>query len=192
MKTKLESWPVLVLLALGCATPQAGPPEDLAHEIIADIDADRAGDAAERFALVDDQESYRERIYPIVYDAAQERYAAGDAAGAAGLLRFLVNGYPSAGSARQAFLYCLFIERAAQPEPEPEIVDEIEQELEALRERSATPPHWVELVATQNAIDKGRLAEARSSFDRFLAVWPGEPQELLVYVEDIDRYLSSH
>jgi outer membrane protein assembly factor BamD (BamD/ComL family) len=192
MKIELDTWICLPLLCVACAAPQAGPPEDLAHAIIADIDAGRSEEAAERFGAVDDEESYRERIYPIVWDAAQERYTAGDAAGAAGLLRFLVNGYPSATAARQAFLYCLFIERAAQPKPEPELVDEIGSQLEALREKTATPPTWAELVATQHAIDKGRLAEARSSFDRFLAAWPGEPQELLVYVEDIDRYLSSH
>jgi outer membrane protein assembly factor BamD (BamD/ComL family) len=192
MKTRFDIRPAIALVALACAAPQAGPPEDLAHEIIADIDAGRAGDAAERFARVDDEAVYRERIYPIVYDAAQERWAAGDAASAADLLRFLVHGYPSASSARQAFLYCLFVERAAQQKPEKELVDEIGSQLVALRERTATPPPWADLVATQHAIDEGRLAEARSSFDRFLAVWPGEPQELLIYVEDIDRYLSTH
>jgi hypothetical protein len=51
---------------------------------------------------------------------------------------------------------------------------------------------WIELAETQVAIDDGDHARARATLDAFLTRWDHAPAELVVYVEDIDRYLQSH
>jgi len=51
---------------------------------------------------------------------------------------------------------------------------------------------WVDLVEAQHAADCAQLPEARDALARFRGRWGGRPSILLVYVEDLERYLSSN
>jgi hypothetical protein len=191
----MRSVPVLLLalpLAAGCAAAPAGPPDQVAARIVVDLDRGESDDARELWKGVAARPEHRERIYPILYQAARERYSRGDVAGSSRILRFMEPRYPDALAVRQALLYSLFVERALMEAPDPKLVAAIEEGLADVREGSAQLPAWVDLVATQTAIDQNRLSEARESFGRFRSQWQGEPQELALYVEDLERYLTSH
>jgi len=178
------------LSLFACQAAPAGPPEEVAGEILMAIESDQPARADDLFDR--SGEDSRESMYPILFSAAQERYERGDAAGAVALLRFMADRYPEASSVRQALLYGLVIRRSTQNVATAEQISETDATLRSLREESATLPLWVDLVEAQLRIDQNRLAEARQAFDRFLAAWDGQPVELMVYVEDIDRYLTSH
>lgn len=189
--TVLSFLTATLLLAGSCAVAPPGTPDQVASDLLADVDAGRAGQARSSFQRATASGVDAERLYPILHGEAQARYEAGEHAGAARLLRFLTAVYPDAVGARQGLVYALFMERAGRPQADPEIAAELERELALLAGAPAAEP-WLDLVATQNAIDQDRVDEARGHFDSFLAAWDGEPQELFVYVEDLDRYLASH
>lgn len=181
----------LALLASCAATP-AGPPDQVASEILIALEAGETDKAGDLFEPVEDESSYREKIYPVVYDAAQMRYEQGEFETSVTMLRFLAQHYPDANAVREALLYGLFLERASQSTPDPQLLDEIEGTLAELQDASSSLPVWVDLVATQSHIDHGRLAEAEEAFIRFRQSWDGMPAALALYVNDLERYLASH
>jgi hypothetical protein len=184
---------ILLFLSLSlfaCQSAPTGPPEEVAGEILLAIESDQPARARDLFDR--SGADSRESMYPILFSAAQERYERSDSTGAVELLRFMAERYPEGSSVRQALLYGLMVRRARQDVATVEEVSETDEILKSLRAGSATLPLWVDLVEAQQRIDQDRLPEARQAFDRFLAAWDGQPVELMVYVEDIDRYLTSH
>ena len=131
-------------------------------------------------------------IFPILYDTAQARFEAGETQSSADVLRFVIDQHPDAVSHRQALIYALFLDRASQPEADRDLTTEIDQAIKGLRELEANPVAWLDLVETQQQIDRGDTLAARKSFAKFLDGWDQEPVELMLYVEDINRYLSTH
>lgn len=183
---------LISLFPLACATTPSGPPEEVALSIIEDLDADRTGKADDRFDRVSDDKSYREKIYPILYGTAGDRYQQGDPAGAQRILRFMAPRYADGTAVQEALLYSLFLERAQLGESDKELTKEIDAVLDDVRDSEAGVPIWVDLVASQQAIDRGELGEAREALSSFLDRWDGQPSELFIYVEDMERYLRTH
>ena len=183
--------PCIALLGACAATP-SGPPDAVAQDILLALESGDAGRADDLFQRVERNNEYTEKIYPVLYDAASARKEQGDFAISVTMLRFLAAHYPRANAVREALLYGLFLERAAQTPgtaPDPALLDEIEANLAALGGRSSV---WIDLAETQYHIDRGSLDEARASFQRFSQAWDGSPPSLVVYVDDITRYLVSH
>lgn len=186
---------VLPLLAAACATTArraVDDPEAVARSVVAALDEDRHVTAAEAFEPVAADPEARERAYPVLYETARERYEAGDVEGALRVLRFMAEQWPQAVAVHEAYVYALFRQRAETDDPAPELVDEIGDALATLSELAPDGPPWAHLVRTQQAIDRERLADARTSFDAFLSRWNGNPATLVPYLEDIDRYLRTH
>jgi len=187
--------PTILLLTLSigaCAATPTAPPRELAETIATDLAAGRVEQANERFADVEDDEDYREQLYPVLFDAARARYESGDGAGAAAQLRFLGERFPESRSVHEALVYALFLERSAQESSDPELVQELTDALTRLAEFDETGPSFVDLVAAQAAVDRGDTDAARSALDRFLRVWDGRPAELMPYVEDLGRAIAAN
>lgn len=186
----------IVVLALfspaACVSAPPGPPEEVAASLVADLDESRVDAAAERFDRVAGHAEYCEKLYPILYEAARERFDDGDCARSAELLRFMAPRYPDASAVREALLYSLFLVRAEQDPPQADLLEETDRVLAELRSCDAELPVWVDLVEAQQAADCARLPEARDALARFQDRWEGRPSTLLVYVEDLERYLSSN
>jgi hypothetical protein len=184
----------LSLLLASCLSSGASPsgsPDNVADQIVNALDDGRVDDASDLFENVAASEEYRQKIYPLIYEAAQDRYVRGDAAGSTALLRFMASEYPEADAVQRALLFSLFQLRGQQSAPSPELISEMEATVKAVRSQSRAPV-WVDLVATQLLIDQGRLSEALDTFERFAGSWDGQPEAIAVYVEDIERYLASH
>lgn len=192
MSLRITSLLSLVLLVDACKTAPPAPPEELANTLVTELDAGRVEEAEKLFARVEDDAEYRDKTYPVLYGAARTRYQDGNASGAAVLLRFLHDGYPEAGSVPEALLYSLFLERAGQEKPDPELAAEIDGLIAELRREKTTLPAWVDLIEAQQAIDRGDTELAGEAYARFLGAWdrrPGDPF-LAVYVDDIGRHLG--
>ncbi len=181
---------ILCVFAAACATTPNLPPTELGEAIVADLEAGESNRAARRFDAVANDRSYRERVYPIVFDAAGRHYERGNGERAATLLRFLVERFPEASSTREAFVYALFLERAGTDAPSDELVEELSEQTAALIGRDGEPPRFVHLAAAQAAADRGEFDAARADLDHFLTDWDGHPTELLPYVEDLGRYIT--
>ena len=183
---------VLACLFVGCAYAPV-PPEEMASEILADLDSGQPGKADDRFERFAHDHAYREKLYPLLFEASRDRYAEGDAAGAAEVLGFMAPRWPEATAVREALLYSHFLERAQSTRaPDEELIALIDEAVSELREHGTPAPVWVDLIEAQWAIDRGRLPKARASLVRFLENWDGNPPSMLVYVEDVERYLRSH
>src|SRR5262245_34840371 len=102
----------------GCQTPPGRRP-DVAAAIVADLDAGHAPAAKERFEQAIKEDEYSDKLYPILYRAAVDRYSQGNATGSTPILRFLAAEYPHSLAVREALLYSLFLERSAQAQPDP-------------------------------------------------------------------------
>lgn len=176
----------------GCQTTPPGPPAAEAASIVADLDADKPDAASGRFKRVTREQGFSDKLYPLLYEKARERYQRGDGAGASRILGFMSERYVHGTAVREALLYALFLERAGASKPDPKLVDKLEAALLAAREKPANDSAWRELIETQIAIDRGRLPEAKEALKRFRAVWDGKPDALATYVEDVDRYLLSN
>ena len=189
-----RSLSLFALTALGaCAATPTGPPDAVSLELIAAIDEARYAEADDLFERVADNEAFTEEIYPILFETARERHGVEDYEGAANLLRFIARHYGAGNAAEEALLHTLFLQRSQLTGPTPELSAEIDQVVAALRTRESASA-WVELVATQAAIDQDRLPQAQESFDRFVENWDGQAadDEFMLYVENIARYLDSH
>ena len=182
---------VLVLLG-GCSLAPSDPPGEVASRILEDLEAERTQQAADRFDAVANDERYRQVIFPVVYEAAGQRYRNEELKDAAGLLEFLNDRYPQAAAPREALLYALFIQRAGSEEPNPDTLARMETLIQEIRALSVSPPGWVDLAAAQNGIDRGRLSDSREAYARFRAEWSGDPPELAEYVTELGRYLETH
>ena len=191
MKAPILFAAMSVGLLSGCTLAPLAPAGEVGTSILASLDDNDTDTAADLFSQAARRKGYLDRIYPVLYEAAQDRFREGDSAGSARVLRFMASSYPNATAVREALLYALLIERSRATSAEQGLLDEMEQTLRDLRARSVSTTAWIDLVETQLSIDRRRLAEAREAFDRFLAAWNGEPAELAVYVEEIDRYLRS-
>lgn len=191
MKSALALVLVLTLVA-ACTSIPPQPPEDLAASLIEDLDNARGAAADERFARVQAQADYTDRLYPLLFQVARERYEGADPAQSVEVLRFMARHYPEARSVHEALLYSLFLVRGKQEQPDPELVREMSTVASALHGMGGRASAWLLLIDTQQAIDEGRLPDARTNLGAFVDAWNGEPQSLITYVEDLERYLSSH
>ena len=183
-----------LVLSLGaCASTgsRSGSPDQVAAEILSAVDERRMADASDLFANVSDSEDDRQQLYPLLYEAAQERYVRGDAAGSTALLTFMSEEYPNAEAVQRALLYSLFLQRAQVSTASADLTDRMEASLGAVRSQAGVPA-WVDLVETQLLIDQGRLSQALNTFERFTRSWTGQPAAIAIYVDDIERYLASH
>jgi hypothetical protein len=183
---------MLVGLLAGCASTPPGPPEEVAPEIVAHLDAGRNADAAELFERAADSQAGREALYPLLYDEARARFQEAEHQPAARVLGFMAARYPRALAVREALVYALFLQRAADAVPTPELVRALGDALAELRTSASAPPPWLALAEAQQAIDRGELVTARAAFAGFQELWDGRPAELTVYVQDVGRYLASH
>ena len=191
---RLQPTPTFLVLALlaACQTAPPGPPEEVAAQIVEALDTDRPAAASDLFDRVANETEHREKIYPVLFEAARERWEAGATRDSVALLRFLAEHYPEGRAVREALLYGLMIERARQQTPDPELVEEMQDNLDYLREKPVDAPEWIDLIEVWVLIDRGRVTEAREVFGHFLATWEGSPPSLMLNVEDLDRYLKSH
>lgn len=186
---------VVLSLAPSCSSTSThaySTPEKATTAIIA---AAAAGDVQEAGRIYDsllDDPVQRDRVYAAVFNAASQRYESGQSAEAANLLTFVTEHYPNAAAAREALVYALFLERAEAGATGDTSTGALKEAIADVRSGVARPSAWVELAETQVAIDDGDLQRARATFDTFLTSWDRAPADLVVYVEDIDRYLQSH
>jgi hypothetical protein len=134
----------------------------------------------------------RDKVYANLFNAAETRYERGNGAAAARILELVTVEYPAAVAAREALVYSLFVDRAGADAPSEGQTESMALAISAAREASGRRSPWVDLAATQVAIDRGDTSAARAEFDGFLQGWDGEPADLLPYVEDLDRYLQTH
>jgi len=192
MKTMRKSVILALLLSTGCMTIPTGPPGEVASEILEHLDADRPAEARTLFERAAADDGKAERIYPILFESAKVRFESGDWAGSRRVLELMSEGYPNASAVREALVYDLYLERASTDTADEELLSALDKALAELEAGAASMPVWAELARTQVSIDRADLAAARQSFARFLGRWDGTPSALMVYVEDIDRYLSSH
>ena len=186
---RLRWWSgILFVTVAGCATTPSGPPEEVAPKIAAALDEGRTKDAQ---GLFEGSTSDSEQLYPLLYEEANTRYQKGESAHSAGVLGFMSKNYPKARAVREARVYALFLERAHDDVPSPELVKDLDSAVAELRKAGGETPHWIGLVEAQLAIDRGERPAAREAFAGFKKAWNGSPEELGIYVDDIDRYLNS-
>ncbi len=181
--------PSLILVAVlgtSCASAPAGPPSEVGGEIVLALDEGREARAQELFESSSSAD-WRNRLYPVLFGTAGDRFSAGNSPSSTPILRFMHARYESE-SVEEALLYSLFVDRSRQSEPDPALVEELANVIATMRAKGSSGP-WLELAAVQNALDRGRPNEADPLFDQFLATWDGEPQTLQVYVEDLNRRL---
>lgn len=185
---------VLAAATLACRSTSVrfyDSPEEATQAILA---AAEAGDTAEANRVFDSfarSSIQRDRVYATLYDAAQARYENGRAGDAALVLAFVTDRYPGAVAAKEALVYALFLERAERGAADGELTAAIDAAVADVRAASPTPAVWVDLAATQAALDAGDRARAEDAFASFLGAWDGSPAELMTYVEDLDRRLQS-
>ena len=183
---------VLPLFTACAATASpAGSPDEVAALIVTALDERRVDEAGELFDGASRSEGHRQQIYPLLYEAAEDRFVRGDGAGATALLSFMAAEYPGAQAVQRALLYSLFLQRGQQGSANAELTERMADAVQAVRSQSRAPV-WVDLVETQLLIDQGRLSDALDSFERFAGSWDGQPEAIAIYVEDIERYLASH
>jgi hypothetical protein len=189
------AWLFLAALACACATAcVAAPPldpEQGAPRIVALLDAQKTREADELFEAEAREAAFRDALYPLLYAEARGRFEHGAAPGAATILRFMMRQYPGSIAVREALVYALFLERAASPQAAPELVAELGAVLATLQHEDVTLPPYVELALVQQAIDRGEPAVARDALARFQRAGTDAPPEIVLYAEDLDRYLRS-
>jgi hypothetical protein len=151
------------------------------------------GDAESAQRLLENASSEdKEHAYPVLFGAAREHYEAGEYSKSVGVLRVLKNVYPDGAAVREAYAYGLFLERATLEEPTPEMIEELEESVEAIAALGVRPPTWVHLIEAQTAIDRGRTDAALAALETFHTHWDGQPAALQLYVADLERYIASH
>ncbi len=185
---------VVCLLPVACRTtrPPSQPPAVVGAQIVEHLKRGQQDEAAAAFSAAAPYEEYREKIYPLLYEAARSRHGHGDMAGAQELLEFLNERYPKAMAVREALLYVLFIKRCEQDQTDAAALAKTDRLLKELRSGRAELPVWVELAAAQQAVDANRLEDAGAALQRFRQGWNGEPKELSDYVQELDRFLETH
>lgn len=185
----------IALLCFSCAATSVSTfatPEEATAAIVT---AAEAGDKAEAVRIFDSfarSSVQRDRVYATLFDAASERYESGRSSEAARILDFVTAKYPNAIAAREALVYALFLERADGGAATASSMKEMRSAISAVRSATPNPSPWIDLAETQVAIDEGDLSAARVVFAEFLGDWDGTPDSIVLYVEDIDRYLQSH
>ena len=184
---------ILAFALSACATTPKAPlsPEAAAGNIVRALDVGDASGAAKLFADLSSDED-KDRAYPILFTAAEDRFESGQEEHSANILRFMSPRYPAAASVRLARLYALFLMRASAPEVESEFVEEMANVLDDVRALNPSPPIWASLIEAQVSIDQGRYEDARAHFARFRKRWNGVPTRLSLYVADLERFLATH
>lgn len=170
----------------GCALTSVAP-EEAGPRIVTALDEGKVSEAASVFG----DTAERERLYPVLYQAAETRFEEGRYAQASEVLRFMKERYPDARSVREALLYSLFLERAEGGGLEEEELEEMAALASELENAPGAEP-WVRLASVQVAVDRGRPEEAREALTGFVDSWDGQPASLLPYVEDLERWIQSH
>ena len=184
--------PALLGACMSASVQTFGSPEEATAAL---IDAAATGDMEEAERIFNSfarSSVERDRVYASLFDAAERRYESGDGDEAANLLALITTKYPNAVAAREALAYSLLIERAERGKASPDLTERMMAAIDDVRASTDRPPVWIDLAATQAAIDAGEIDNARRTFGRFLDGWEGNPSALLGYVEDIDRYLKTH
>jgi hypothetical protein len=192
MQRVLPWFGILLVTLAGCATTPPGPPEEVAPRIASAIDEGRTEEAEELFEASTSESGASEQLYPLLYEEANTRYQKGECANSARLLGFMARCYPKSRAVREARVYALFLERAHGDTPTPDLVKDLSAAVAELRKAGGDTPLWIGLVEAQLAIDRGERPAAREAFAGFKKEWNGQPGELAIYVDDIDRYLISH
>jgi hypothetical protein len=182
----------LLLAWASCTASPKPPPDQVARSVIAALDQHDEPEAIRLFETSSEQPTDRDKMYPVLYAAASERYLQGDFSGSASLLRFTAQRYPEARAVREALLYSLVLQRAEQSSPDPALLREIEQLLEEIQDTPGAPFPWLDLVATQHFIDRQCWSDARHALQRFETAWSGSPPGLSMYVEDLQRFLEGN
>ncbi|QDV08059.1 hypothetical protein Poly30_35950 [Planctomycetes bacterium Poly30] len=183
------------LSAASCASTSVqtfSSPEEATNAIVAAAEQGNQDEARRIFDSFARSSVQRDKVYASLFSAAEARYDRGNGGGAANILQFVTTQYPAAAAAREALVYSLFVERAGAEAPAEGQAETMAAAIESARSVSSEPSAWIDLAATQVAIDRGDLSGARAEFGNFLDAWDGQPASLLPYVEDIDRYLQSH
>lgn len=195
MNVKALILPVLLGTLAACASTRASSfagPKEAAVAILGALDEGRPDDANRIYGLFTASPERERSLYPVLYQAAQDRFETGQPGEAAAVLDLLVFRHPTAVGSREALVYSLFLERARAGSSSPDLEDRLEAAIAGVRASSPRVEPRVELAETQLRIDQGRLDEARDAFTRFLGTWDGEPGDLMPYAEDLNRYLQSH
>jgi hypothetical protein len=68
-------------------------------------------------------------------------------------------------------------------------VKDLDTAVAELRKAGGDTPHWIGLVEAQLATTAASGGRAQRA--GFKKAWNGSPEELGIYVDDIDRYLNS-
>lgn len=168
-----------------------GSPEEATQAIVAAAEAGDTVEASRIFDTFARSSVQRDRVYAQLFDAGQTRYEDGRAAQAADVFGFVCDRYPGAVAAKESLVFALFLERAELGQADPELTKALETAVDDVLAVSQTPSAWVDLAATQAAVDAGDMGRARDVFSVFLGKWDGAPSSLMVYVEDLDRRLRS-
>lgn len=185
--------PSLALLFFGaafvaCATT-GGSPEAAADRILSALDEGRTSAADAHFAPLADDESARQKVYPVLFSSARQSYENAEFERSADVLGFMARHYPDARAVKEARVYALFLERSLQTSaPDPELVDELDEAVTELREAGSTAPPWLPMAEAQIAIDRGRPEEA-PDLTGLAAALEGSPV-LAAYVDDLQRALA--
>ena len=183
---------ILLVGLVSCVTTPPGPPEEVAPQIAAALDAGRTKEAEQLFEASASESGASEQLYPLLYEEANKRYQKGESERSARMLGLMAKYYPKARAVREARVYALFLQRAHDDPPTPEVVKDLGTAVGELRKAGGETPLWIGLVEAQMAIDRGEPMAARDAFAGFKKAWDGRPEELAIYVDDIDRYLLSH
>lgn len=166
-------------------------PEEATRAIIAaaetgdDVEASRIFDTFARSSV------QRDRVFAELFDAGVSRYEGGRYRASADVFSFVCDRYPGAVNAKESLVYALFLQRGTMDGADAGLTAELQDAVADVRAVTEAPAPWVDLAATQMAVDSGDLPRARETFAAFLGAWDGTPSALMIYVEDLDRRLRS-
>ncbi|MEO0650877.1 MAG: hypothetical protein AAFZ65_09370 [Planctomycetota bacterium] len=185
---------LLLAVAYGCMAP--GPSGYETHEaataeIVARLEAGDTRGAAQLYDEFGDWRNRPDALTPNLYEAADALYRGGDARVAADALDILAARHPDSRAIYEARVVALFVARS-QTERSPDLTARLQRAIDELRGVGSSQPGWHDLAETQARIDDGDISGARRSFETFRTAWTGYPEELLPYVQDIERYLDTH
>lgn len=166
-------------------------PEEATVAIIESIDAGDDGEASRAFDSFARGSIQRDRVFAELYGTAEQRYDAGDTAGAAEVWEFVTMKYPGAVNARESLVIARFVERAERGSATEEGTRALGEAVAGYRGVATDPSAWVDLASVQHSIDAGDLATARADFIRFVDGWDRQPAALMPWVEDLGRYLET-
>ena len=195
MKSKLPIFLPGLLVAASCVSLGARTftsPTEATAAIVESVDEGERQEASRIFDTFARGSTQREQVYAELFGTAEQRYRNKRAEGAADVLEFVCAKYPGAVNAREALVYARFMERAENGVPKVGQAEAMEAAIADYRSVADRPSAFVDLALVQLAIDDGDLGQAREDFRNFLGTWDGGSPEIMLYVEDLGRYLETH